>query len=87
MASGGKCGATYIDRNLHTLMTQRFGTSFTKLDAKKTGPGSKFMQSFERVKRDFPKGFDKEKGIGPLKLTSKNPAHYDDDDGTVKLSW
>ncbi|PMD64400.1 actin-like ATPase domain-containing protein [Hyaloscypha bicolor E] len=87
VGEGGKCGATYIDRNLHTLMTQRFGDSFTKLDAKKTGPGSKFMQSFERVKRDFPKGFDKEKGIGPLKLTSKNPAYYDDDDGTVKLSW
>ncbi|KUJ06536.1 actin-like ATPase domain-containing protein [Mollisia scopiformis] len=86
VGEGGKCGATYIDRNLHTLMTTRFGESFKKLDPKKTGPGSKFMQSFERVKRDFPKGFDKEKGIGPLKLVSKNPAHYDDDDGTVKLS-
>lgn len=67
-------------------MTKRFGTSFTKLDAKKVGPGSKFMQSFDRVKRDFPKGFDKEKGIGPLKLNSRNPAHYDHDDGTIKLS-
>lgn len=67
-------------------MTKRFGNSFTKLNSKKTGPGSKFMQSFKRVKRDFFKGFDKEKGIGLLKLDSQNPAYYDDDDGIVKLS-
>lgn len=66
-------------------MTDRFGVSFTKLDVKKTGPGSKFMQSFERMKRDFPMGFDKEKGIGPLKFDSSNAGHYDEDDGTVIL--
>lgn len=68
-------------------MMTRFGSSFTKLDQKKKGPGSKFMQSFERAKRDFPRGFDKERGLGPLKVETKNPAYYDEDDATVKLTW
>ncbi|OCL13732.1 hsp70-like protein [Glonium stellatum] len=50
---GGKCGGTYIDRNLHKLMTTRFGTAFTSLPPERTGPGSTFMQQFESKKRSF----------------------------------
>jgi len=84
---GGKCGATYIDRNLHDLMSKRFGNSFDKLAPARRGPGSRFMQSFESVKRDFgATSDDRMKEIGPLKLNSSNSYHYDEDEGMVKLS-
>jgi hypothetical protein len=50
---GAKCGATSIDRALHSLMTQRYGESFSSLPIQKIGPGSKFMEDFETIKRDF----------------------------------
>jgi tRNA A37 threonylcarbamoyltransferase TsaD len=51
--SGGKCGGTFVDRNLYALMTKRFGTAFTSLDPEQNGPGSQFMDTFEHKKRDF----------------------------------
>jgi hypothetical protein len=84
---GGKCGATYIDRNLHELMSRRFGDLFNQLPPAKRGPGSQFMSSFELIKRDFgAKDDDRLKEVGPLKLNSSNPLHYDEDEGMVKLS-
>jgi hypothetical protein len=50
---GGKCGATYIDRNLHKLLAQRFGKAFSSLPPERIGPGSRFMNEFESKKRDF----------------------------------
>ncbi|KAF1995081.1 hsp70-like protein [Amniculicola lignicola CBS 123094] len=50
---GGKCGGTFIDRNLYQLLTQRYGTAFTSLPPEHTGPGSRFMQAFESKKRAF----------------------------------
>lgn len=51
--SGGKCGATYVDRNLHDLLARRYGSSFTSLPISKRGPGSRFMSEFESAKKDF----------------------------------
>lgn len=51
--SGGKCGGTFVDRNLYALMVKRFGTAFTSLDPDQNGPGSQFMDLFEHKKRDF----------------------------------
>ncbi|KAH7012995.1 hsp70-like protein [Ilyonectria destructans] len=50
---GGKCGGTFVDRNLYKLMAERFGTAFTSRGKEQTGPGSQFMTSFEGQKKDF----------------------------------
>jgi hypothetical protein len=50
---GGKCGGTYIDRNLYKLLKERFGSAFTSLPPERIGPGSEFMQSFESKKKNF----------------------------------
>jgi hypothetical protein len=68
-------------------MSQRFGRSFDILSPAKRGPGSRFMQSFETVKRDFgARKDDRLHEIGPLRLKSDNWYHYDEDEGMVKLS-
>lgn len=85
--TGGKCGATYIDRNLHRLMARRFGSSFNDIAFDLKGPGSRFMQSFEVVKRDF--GYsddDSVKEIGPINLRLEDSEHYDSDERMVKLT-
>jgi len=51
--TGGKCGATYVDRNLHALLAERYENSFLSLPITKRGPGSKFMKDFESIKKDF----------------------------------
>ena len=64
--AGGKCGGTYIDRNLHKLLAQRFGRAFTSLPPERIGPGSRFMNEFESKKRNFG---DSRGGSGrPIKL-------------------
>jgi hypothetical protein len=50
---GKKCGATFIDRNFYDLMSRRFGEAFTKRPFEKTGPGSNFMEDFQRIKHNF----------------------------------
>lgn len=50
---GGKCGSTFIDRNLHNLMQRRFGQAFQEIEMKRKGPGSRFMNSWEGIKRSF----------------------------------
>ncbi|XWX00793.1 hypothetical protein V2A60_008814 [Cordyceps javanica] len=49
----GKCGSSYIDRNLHQLLAKRFGDAFTSLGMDFIGPGSAFMDRFEAIKKDF----------------------------------
>lgn len=50
---GAKCGGTFIDRNLHQLMTKRFGKAFSELPSDRIGPGSRFMVAFESKKQQF----------------------------------
>ncbi|PGH14906.1 hypothetical protein AJ79_02769 [Helicocarpus griseus UAMH5409] len=51
--TGAKCGSTAIDRELHNLMESKYGSAFSDLSVKETGRGSKFMESFEVIKRKF----------------------------------
>jgi hypothetical protein len=51
--SGGKCGATALDRNLHALLARRFRHHFTNLPIARRGPGSRMMRDFEVAKRGF----------------------------------
>lgn len=49
----GKCGGTFVDRNLFKLLGARFGEAFTSLGPDQIGPGSSFMDQFELKKKDF----------------------------------
>ncbi|KAK1674777.1 hypothetical protein BDP55DRAFT_694516 [Colletotrichum godetiae] len=53
VGNGGKCGGTYVDRNLHELLAKQFGTAFTCLPYTQTGPGSEFADQFEDKKKEF----------------------------------
>ncbi|KAF7866851.1 hypothetical protein EAF04_005692 [Stromatinia cepivora] len=84
---GGKCGATYIDRNLHSLLSKRFGSAFDDLPFSQKGPGSRFMTAFEILKRDFGRNDEREVGeLGPLNLAFPESDHYDEEDRLVLLT-
>ncbi|MCJ1265191.1 hypothetical protein MMC22_005066 [Lobaria immixta] len=84
---GGKCGATYIDRNLHQLMSRRFGSSFNDLPFEAKGPGSRFMKSFEGIKGDIGYSDDETvKEIGPINLRLEDSEYYDSDYRMVRLT-
>ncbi|RFU79499.1 hsp70 family [Trichoderma arundinaceum] len=51
--TAGKCGGTFVDRNLFRLLAHRFGDAFTSLGPEQIGPGSAFMDQFELKKKDF----------------------------------
>ncbi|KAL3421237.1 hsp70 protein [Phlyctema vagabunda] len=87
---GGKCGSTYIDRNLHSLLSERFGESYDNLPFSKKGPGSKFMISFENIKRDFGRDDDDDDDIRELtdlKLDIPDSEFYDEEEHIVKLTY
>lgn len=90
--TGGKCGGTFVDRNLYKLLASRFGPAFTSLKSQHTGPGSKFMDEFEMAKRDFslsnPSQRPRRLAL-PMKGLVMNPRlekFYDDDMGQVLLT-
>ncbi|CAG8949948.1 hypothetical protein HYFRA_00004279 [Hymenoscyphus fraxineus] len=86
--TGGKCGSTYVDRNLHSLLSERFGSSFDDVPFLQKGPGSRFMLSFEKCKKDFGSTDDREiLEIGPIKLEIPDSDHYDADDRSVLLTY
>ncbi|EXJ87073.1 hypothetical protein A1O3_04031 [Capronia epimyces CBS 606.96] len=93
VGQGGKCGGTWIDRNLNKLLEERFGRAFSELPLSKTGAGSRFMAAFESVKRNFSNEVDAEKVFElPLKmrkLDEDDPvvaASYDFDEDMVKIT-
>jgi hypothetical protein len=49
---GAKCGSTTIDRQLHLLMSENYGEEF-KEKGDLIAIGSKFMNHFEQIKRNF----------------------------------
>jgi hypothetical protein len=68
-------------------MTTTFGKAYTKLDNRKRGPGSRFMDSFESAKRNFGwSSDDMPIEIGPIDMEIPNTSQYDDFDQLVKLS-
>ncbi|KAF7862563.1 hypothetical protein EAF04_007436 [Stromatinia cepivora] len=88
IGTGGKCGSTYIDRHLHALLSERFGDAFDAIPPTRKGPGSKFMNAWEWLKKDF--GNDMENPsmleLGPLYLNLPNSHLYDNDENVVYLS-
>ncbi|TGO59585.1 hypothetical protein BCON_0043g00440 [Botryotinia convoluta] len=85
---GGKCGSTNIDRNLHLMLSKRFGLAFDDLPFGQKGPGSRFMTAFEALKRDFGRNDEREVGeLGPLNLDVQDSDHYDTEDRLVLLSY
>lgn len=84
---GGKCGSTYIDRNLHAFLSERFGSAFDEVPDAQKGPGSKFMTCFEMVKRDF--GRNEERDVvelSPLRLDTEDSFCYDEEERMVILT-
>ncbi|KAE9364639.1 Hsp70 family protein-like protein [Stipitochalara longipes BDJ] len=84
---GGKCGSTYIDRKLHGLLSQRFGSVFENVPWALKGPGSDFMNAFESIKRNF--GNKKSRRVQelPIKLGIAKSRYYDEEERSVKLSY
>lgn len=86
---GAKCGATSIDRQFVKWMERNFGKAYTKLDIKKRGPGSLFMDDFESQKRNFGNRDDDRDvyEVGPIDMDwDDDPEKYDDGDSVVKIS-
>lgn len=84
--AGGKCGSTYVDRNLHELMSKRFGNAFDKIPHAKKGPGSKFMNAFESAKCQFGNSADPGSiEVGPLDLGVEDSKYFDADERAVLL--
>ncbi|CZR66898.1 related to hsp70 protein [Phialocephala subalpina] len=81
-----KCGSTFIDRNLHKLMSEKFGAAFDKVPAAKKGPGSIFMKDFEILKSDFRDSAPDHVVELTLKMDLEESESYDPDDGTIKLT-
>lgn len=83
VGTGGKCGSTYIDRLFLDWMSEKFGAAFDDLPAKKKGPGSKFMQDFERQKFEFGHAEDTQFEVSLHMPKAKNSKHYDAEESTV----
>lgn len=75
---GAKCGGTYVDRNLHKLLTERYGTAFSSLPTDRIGPNSRFMSAFEAKKQSFSTSNTRK-----MKLPLKIPAFEKKTDGVV----
>ncbi|MCJ1432673.1 hypothetical protein MMC27_002030 [Xylographa pallens] len=90
VGNGGKCGATYVDRNLEKLMAKRYGDHYTSLPVHKRGAGSPFMKAFEDIRNDFDGSNNR---IAPLRLIMKNLVQgdrnctqYDPDEAEITLT-
>jgi hypothetical protein len=83
--AGAKCGSTYIDRNFHELMTDRFGEAYTSVSEANRGPGSTFMGDFEIAKKDFGSGHD-EHTISLRMDDAPDSEYYDSDERRVILT-
>lgn len=86
IAIGGKCGSTTIDRALHKLMEERFGSAFSSLPYEKKGGGAKFMNQFESAKRDFGVSKRSRKYRLDLRLKVPDSQWYDGDDNEVIIT-
>ncbi len=68
-------------------MDRRFGAAFRAVPAKRKGPGSRFMNSFETAKREFGYSEDEDIEIGPLRMDGVTDSDcYDATEAMVILS-
>ncbi|KAH0528137.1 hypothetical protein TsFJ059_003035 [Trichoderma semiorbis] len=88
----GKCGGTFVDRNLFKLMADRFGDAFTSLGPEEIGPGSNFMDQFELKKKDFSKKTPSKRAhrlmlhMPGLKVNSSMEKYYERRSSSVLLT-
>ena len=84
---GGKCGSTYIDRELITWMSRMFGSKFDSLPFEKIGPGSRFMREFQSQKHDFGYTDERNKQYETTLVMPRagDGEFYDSDESTVKF--
>ncbi|KKP05800.1 hypothetical protein THAR02_02084 [Trichoderma harzianum] len=88
----GKCGGTFVDRNLFKLMADRFGDAFTSLGPEEIGPGSSFMDQFELKKKDFSKKTPSKRAhrlmlhMPGLKVSSSMEKYYERRSSSVLLT-
>lgn len=72
-------------------MSRRFGSAFTRRPIEKTGPGSKFMEDFQRIKHNFSLANRMTEPIG-LKMPDIDKdkidgSKYNFDEDEILLSW
>jgi len=69
-------------------MHERFGRAFDDIEMRRKGPGSRFMTSWENVKRGFGTQNDMQiKEIGPLNLKGvESSRFYDEEESMVRLT-
>jgi len=69
-------------------MRERFGSAFDEIEMRRKGPGSRFMNAWESVKRGFgTEGDSMVKEIGPLIMKDvESSQYYDDEEGMVRLT-
>lgn len=70
-------------------METRFGRAFETMKMTTKGPGSRFMNTWESVKRSFTQ---KDVGIiyeiGPLRMEGvSDSAFYDEEEAMARLTW
>ncbi|KAK1817503.1 hypothetical protein LTR12_008144 [Friedmanniomyces endolithicus] len=84
----GNCGSTAVDRNLYALMRTKFGKKFGAVEERRRGPGSRFMNAWETVKRSFGTHAGHQVyEIGPLVMRHvEDSRHYDADECMVLLT-
>ncbi|KAI9866990.1 MAG: hypothetical protein M1813_000388 [Trichoglossum hirsutum] len=85
VGEGGKCGSTYIDRQFHQWMSNKFGDKFNNLPFSNKGPGSRFMKEFECCKRDYGSNSDVEYEFTLVMKDVEDSEFYDADQGLVKM--
>ncbi|KAK8212751.1 hypothetical protein IWZ01DRAFT_541403 [Phyllosticta capitalensis] len=89
---GGNVGSTYIDRNFNQWLINTFGNAYTSIPAKKRGPGSALMRSFETAKRTFSSEADDENDatiieIEHLCMKAPSSSRFDEEEETLKLTY
>ncbi|EME44334.1 hypothetical protein DOTSEDRAFT_88524 [Dothistroma septosporum NZE10] len=87
VGQGAKCGSTFIDRNLHLLMVERFGEAYEQVPLHRRGL---FLAAWDRVKRSF--RYDSlslapVEELGPIQMSGVDKADwYDSGEGSVMLT-
>jgi hypothetical protein len=76
-----------VDLNFERWLNTTFGHNYSSVPMRKRGQGSKFLDSFENVKRGFT-AVDNRRyfEIGPIVMDVSDSIHYDDEVWTIKIS-
>ena len=84
--TGRKIGGTMVDREIHKLLSRRFGAAFDSLGQDQVGQGSKLMQDFEWNKRIYGNENAKLKDLRLFLRGTPDSVHYDSVEGGIILT-